>query len=151
MSHVVGYLFAVVVGYFMVGRVAKHAWIWMEEESPTSWTSGMLGGIERIIYVASLQLGKGEVIGFWLAVKVAGQWIFGQEKEPGDAMKARKVHNIVLIGNGLSILYAVVGFKMIGWLDGKDWGPAILVPLSLLLATVFCSSWIGREIQKKRA
>jgi hypothetical protein len=34
----------------------------------------VIGLVERVLYTAFLQIGQAQFIGFWLAIKVAGQW-----------------------------------------------------------------------------
>jgi hypothetical protein len=77
----VGYGFAVIIGHFCVARVVDCLWIeagWKKGEGaearPASYLPRLVGIVERVLFVASLQLGKAEFIGVWLVLKVAGQW-----------------------------------------------------------------------------
>ena len=84
-------------------------------------------------------MAKPEFIGVWLALKVAGQWQQWSEDKPyregGPTIVGRQLFNIFLIGNALSITYAVVGAQAIGWLAAHDWTLGLGMPLLLLAAS----------------
>jgi hypothetical protein len=90
-----------------------------KEYRPFAWTASIIGIIERCLYIVSLQVGKPEFIAIWLGIKTAGNW-----KGWTEGIKQRKGHRkivevdgrtvfaITLIGNSLSIGYAVVAWKI---------------------------------------
>ena len=78
---IAGYVFAVVVGHFTIRPVVDRLWQalgWTESATsdirPNHYLPELVGLVERTLYVIALQLGKGEFIGVWIALKVAGQW-----------------------------------------------------------------------------
>ena len=116
---IVGYFYAIVLGHWCTSKVVPELWRKVTNvEHKTregSYLPVLVGLLERSLYVACLQMNKGEFIGIWLALKVAGQWkiwsdgleIDGQKKE------GRLFFNIFLIGSGLNVLYAVIGWQLI--------------------------------------
>jgi len=152
-AYVIGYGFAVIIGHFLIKLVADRMWKalgWKGPEDtifrPDVWQPQVIGVVERTLYTASLQIGIGEFIGFWLAVKVAGQWNrWGEEKEyEGRPLHGRSIYQNFLIGNGLSILYSAVGFKLIEWLTNRNWLLAVSTPAALVAATIGLWFWIGQ-------
>lgn len=145
--YILGYFFAVVVAQYPISLIVDKLWRgigWTDDQvddiRPYSRTPKILGYIERSLYVGSFQLGKPEFIGIWLALKVAGQWNrWSEDKKYGEHfVPGRHTYNIFLIGNGLSIAYAITGAKLIEWCS-NDLSLAIVVPISLLLATLILS------------
>ena len=140
----IGYLFAVVVGGVLISLVSRKALHRIGMPTPgrsddaeamaNPWTAVYVGIIERILYVSSLQLGTEEFIGLWLGLKVAGGWTRWSEK--------RKIFQIFLIGSGLSVMYAAVGFKLIGWLQNCRSPEWWLVPATLVAFTVGLWAWL---------
>ena len=139
-----GYGFAVVVGHMCIATVIDGLWRG-EAGSPSDgkvrvagYLSRLIGFVERALFIATLQMGRGELIGIWLVLKVAGQWKRWTDGERvGDkVVDGRSAFNIFLIGSGLSIAYAFVGAQLIRFVIGKDWWYAVGLPLGLFLATV---------------
>jgi hypothetical protein len=139
-----GYGFAVVVGHLCIATVVDGLWRG-EAGSPSdgkvrssAYLSRLVGFVERALFVATLQMGRGELIGVWLLLKVAGQWKRWTEGEKvrDKVIDGRSSFNIFLIGSGLSIAYAFVGAQLIRLIIGKDWWYAIGLPVGLLLATL---------------
>jgi hypothetical protein len=139
-----GYGFAVIVGHWCIAVVIDG--LWRGEANippdtkvrPTGYLSRLVGFVERALFVATLQMGRGEFIGVWLVLKVAGQWKRWTDGERiGDKIiDGRSAFNIFLIGSGLSIAYAFVGAQLIRFMLGKDWWYAVGLPAGLLLATL---------------
>ena len=75
-----GYIFAVVIGHFFIRWIVDEMWKetgWdgtNYDDRPGYYQPRLVGLIERVLYLGSLQMGKPEFIGLWLALKVAGQW-----------------------------------------------------------------------------
>ncbi|HHT9132126.1 MAG TPA: hypothetical protein ACFYED_06540 [Candidatus Tripitaka californicus] len=152
-AYTIGYLFAIIVAHFSISLVVDRLWNsigWEKDKDselrPESHLPRILGCVERALYTASFQLDKSEFIGVWLALKVAGQWKrWGEDMEYGGRkIIGRTFYNIFLIGNALSIAYAIVSAKVIGWCLQREWSLAIGVPTSLLLATLVLLYWVGR-------
>lgn len=145
-SDLVGYGFSLVAEAILVKNLIETMW---EKVAPTSearsslrvfpWQGEALARVESVLYVMFLQLGLGYLIGLWVAMKVAGQW--QRWSDPGDPGAGRPtgwtVLNVFMIGNALTILYAGVGFKLIGWVEeGRVLriGATIAVVFALTLA-----------------
>ena len=156
--YAIGYLFSVLVGHFFVAMVADQMWQsigWKPAKSarfrPDAWQPRVLGVIERFLYTSSLLVGKAEFIGFWLAVKVAGQWKRWSEDQESDGVhvSGRSIYQNFLIGNGLSILFSIVGYKLIEWLPQRKYTEALCVPVSLMALTMIIYFWIRRSDAEK--
>jgi len=153
-SQTIGYAFAVVVGGLATKLVSDRMWEclgWKKHINPDNfrpdvWQPRVTGIVERVLYVATLQVGKGEFIGFWLALKVAGQWSrWTKESEPGgNGPQGRSIYQNFLIGNALSVLYALVGFKLIEWLSSGALARSLVVSLTLVICTTLLWAWISR-------
>ncbi len=144
LAPIVSYGFAVIVGHFAIRPVVDRLWRalgWMEGTAqnirPEHYLPRLVGFVERALFVASLQLGKAEFIGVWIALKVAGQWKRWGEgvNIGGRVLEGRSFYNIFLIGSGLSVAYAVVGAQMLESLKKNEWFLALGLPLALLVAT----------------
>src|SRR5918992_3144402 len=153
-AQVIGYVFAIIVGGISTKLVSDRMWEcigWKKADGhdhfrPDVWQPRVTGIVERVLYVATLQIGKGEFIGFWLALKVAGQWTrWSKEPQPGENFpQGRSIYQNFLIGNGLSVLYALVGFKIIEWVSSWMILKAIMIPASLIVSTMALWLWLGR-------
>jgi len=138
-NFLVGFYFAVVVGHYIITEIVANMWIAAtgRKDDPVSPfdTSAIIGWVERSFYIVFLLLGKPEVIGFWLTLKTAGR-IWGEERPAkkticnDNSPPTRTIYQIFLIGNALSIGYAVVGWKIIVWLP-KTPAYAVLSIISL--------------------
>ncbi|MFH0982032.1 MAG: hypothetical protein V2A79_10880 [Planctomycetota bacterium] len=145
MANILGYGFAVVVGHCATWLVSARLWADLtppleerERLRPKPYHPAIVGVIERGLYVAAIQMTAVEFIGVWLAIKVAGQWNRwgeGLRDEDQVVVTGREFFNIFLIGNGLSIAFALVGAKLITWLTSGSNSLAIIVPAILVLAT----------------
>lgn len=144
-SYILGYFFAVAVAHFPISQVVAqmkksiNQQINRNSRGPEYWQPIAIGWVERVLYVTSIQLAKPEFIGIWLTLKIAAQWHRWSRRKDG-----RAIFNIFLIGNALSILYAVTGAKLIEWSSSSEWEFIIGVPISLLLATLLFWWWLNR-------
>ena len=64
-----------------------------------------LGMLERGLYTLSIAAGEPAWIGVWIGMKTARSWNRWQDKSPESG-------NVWLFGNGLAVLWGVVG----GWI-----------------------------------
>jgi len=55
-------------------------------------------------------MGKEAFVGIWLVLKTAGRW--GEWKKP----QGRRIYNVFLVGNALSLMFGVLGALLIEWL-----------------------------------
>lgn len=150
LPYAIGYAFAVAAGGVLVGLLSREALykIGMPREAAQDpsgvnadsdamanpWTAAYVGLIERILYVASLQSGAPEFIGIWLALKVAGGWKRWSER--------RKIFQVFLIGSGFSVLYSVVGFRMIQWDISGERTLFLAVPVILVVLNLSLWGWL---------
>src|SRR6187402_2877833 len=106
-----GYAFAAIIGHMCIATVVDGLWrgeaVSNSKVRPTAYLSRLLGFVERALFVATLQMGRGELIGVWLVLKVAGQWKRWMEGEKVEdkVIEGRNSFNMFLIGSGLSIAY----------------------------------------------
>ena len=150
-AYLPGYFFSVIISSFFIKLVVDTMWKKLQmrsERHPYSWMGNAVGYIERVLYTSSWLLGKSEFIAVWLALKVAGQW-GGWTDDLTSADKKVKIsgrasYNIFLIGNGLSISYAVVGAKIVEWLTLTDQRltDSIIAPVTLIIGTLLLYIWI---------
>ena len=148
---VIGYGFAVFAEAILVKSLVETLWdciVPPSSSSPQSrplfWQGDALARIEGVLYVAFLQLGIGSLIGVWLILKVAGHWKrwLDDGDEKTQRPDGRTVFNIFLIGNALSVIYSVVGFKLIGWIEAERISQVIWVSLTVIALTLALWAWI---------
>ncbi len=82
------------------------------------------------MYTASWVLGRPEFIAVWLAMKIAGNW--------GRWDNHRQLYHVFLVGNGLCILYGVVGGLFI---EGAHWQQKWVPVVGLVVGTLLL--WVG--------
>ena len=143
-----GYAFGVVLGHSLVGMVVDQMYEnfarYMKQDlvkdgiRPQPWVPQITGVVERILFISALLMGHASFIGVWLAVKTASQWKFWNEE------KTRTRFQIFLIGNGLSILYAATGYKIIVWLGREEITIAAVVSICLVSITLLIFLWAKR-------
>ncbi len=104
---------------------------------PHPWLSPLQGHIDRVLYVVALEVGAPIFIGLWLVLKAAGHW-----RSP----ERRSQYNIFLIQSGISLLYAVVGWKMLLWARDMQWKPLIIYPVALIALTIVFYNLIPERI-----
>ena len=103
----------------------------------------IVGGLERVLYVASWLVGRPEFIGVWLALKIAGGWKawYDGRDVNGVHIEGRYHFNVFLIGCGLSVLNALTAAKAIEWLCAGDGWRALLVAGATLSLTYGLWAW----------
>lgn len=148
-AYAVGYLYSVLVGHLFIKRAVDQLWRSIgwdgdvtnneSDTRPYAWIPPITGFLERILYTSSLQLGKGEFVGVWLAIKVASQWKKWNEDEH------RCLFQIFLIGSGLGILYASAGYKIIDWVVSGSWLLALVVAISVIATSEVLRCWAARH------
>lgn len=152
--YIVGYLYSIFAGQFFILKILKpdylvhslHFDLNQKEQSEYCQYPKFVGYIERILYTTSLVCNQYAWIGIWLALKVASRWEAAKlEKEmlngksDGSSDPKEKIinnyadYNTFLIGNGLSVIYAVIGWRIIEWLKDGLVIQSILVIFSAAL------------------
>ena len=118
---VIGYGFSVFAEAILVKSLVETLWDCISPNSssnpeirPHPWQGDTLARIEGVLYVAFLQLGLGQLIGVWLALKVAGQFpdmkslpdvhltLYGAYKSSQDYAKAADSLQKYIDGGGLA-------------------------------------------------
>jgi hypothetical protein len=113
--------------------------------------------VERALYTTSWLAGFPEFVAIWLALKVAGQWDRWKQdvgttlpagaSDPHSQDAARATYTGYLLGNALSISFALVGGFTSQRLIARQWGTATVVPLAFLIATGLLYLYIRRNVR----
>jgi len=148
-----GYGFPVLVGVLLMKNVVERLWECIiprgasqTNSRPETWQPRVLAFLESVLYIAFLQLGQAWFIGVWMAFKIAGHWKRWGDSGDEKTMKppGYVVYNVFLIGNGLLIVFAYVGYKLIGWISSEQWLRALWAPTLSVLLTVILYAWLAR-------
>lgn len=125
------YFIAFILGYLLVGGVADillikyQLWVWRRSEEsdrkinnkttfdakkrePFSWLPRRVGIIERFLYTSAIIFNQLALIGIWLALKIIGEWNDKYSRPPQEEVGRVRV-NIFLVGNGLSLVFGILG------------------------------------------
>lgn len=165
-----GYFYAVIVGDRLVHGVINEMWILLREEAKStsgdppllvnqldalktfSWQVRIVGIVERVLYMVSMQIQKPEFIAIWLTLKTVARSRRWTEEE---TVPGRAVFNNFLVGNGLSILFALASVGSIEWAAGpiseRNYILAIGVPIILALSTGALYIYFRRERRRRTA
>lgn len=81
-----------------------------EYEPRNAWLPILVGFFESILYPTAWLVGRLEFIGFWIALKTAGQWKAWQQGVQDDPHEGRRRFLVFLIASALSLLFASLGF-----------------------------------------
>ena len=136
--YIAGYLFTALVGQFFIaiimGELKTKIRTYLPEikgfSKAYSWYASMVGYMDGILYITSLLAGRPAFIAAWLAFKLAGRWesvkldeeerkkiAKDQDWSPAERfITTNAEYNIFTIGNALSVIYAVAGWKIIEWM-----------------------------------
>ena len=97
-----------------------------------------VGLVERTLYTASWLVARPEFIAVWLAIKTVSDWTAWREDQEG--IPGRAIFNVVLIGSGLSILWASVGAFVVTCLQNGDLADALACVAALAAGNfiLFC-------------
>lgn len=107
-----GYVITTVGGLIVIGLILELLYRIEKEPNNFRLVGGILGVVDRLLYLTALLGGKPELIAVWLAIKTAPTWAKRKGKNV-DPISANVRWAISLIGNGLSILFAVIGYLFI--------------------------------------
>lgn len=146
LTYAFGFGFSVFVGHCFTKKVVGHLDVAIKDQDRQfRWLAEGVGYVERTLYTASWIMGEKGFIPVWLALKVAAQWKRWTDGEPPTG---RAVFSVFLIGNGLSISYAVVGAKWVEWIKHGEIWFAIVVSIALSLGTLALDCWAQKERRK---
>jgi hypothetical protein len=157
--YAIGFGFALIVGQIFIGQISVSMYTELGiRNRERAWQSVLLGWIERILFIASLQLGIHEFIAVWLGVKTAGGWKHWSEEywehtnSDGRKIKVlgRHTFNIFLLNQALSIGFAGVGWKLIVWLNQCAWEKAIAIGVSTLIGSTILLIIVKQRCNKPK-
>jgi hypothetical protein len=147
-----GYFYSVFVGGLIIYFIVDVAWKVFETHKESeirkkfNYATILSGCIDRIIYTTSIVFCSKEFIAVWIGIRVISHWskwdginINGEiAPQPKDGeiekYKGRARYQIFLAGNGLSIMFGVLGGQIINWVNNKNY----IYPIgySLLLSNI---------------
>ncbi len=147
--HFVGYFFCVLISQF-VGRITNLMKP-SEQQNLGSWQVKMLGCVEQILYITALLIGQWQLIGVWLAMKVAGKWkAWDVEFKKAEGTKEYgEVLYGYLVGIGVSLLIASSGYIYI--LGSTQDSELVLPGVTLFLLALFVCARIAACRSNRRA
>ena len=157
LGFIVGYLFAAFVGCWGTSLIVNEMWRCVGWEGPEhielrpitwKWQPVLVGILERVLYIASLQFGYGEFIGVWLLVKIAARWS-KWDKPVGSLNRQRRlegyhIYQIFLIGNALSISFAAIGFLQINLVSEGKIVELVAASILPVLGVLCIKVWLKR-------
>lgn len=130
---VAGYSFALVGGYLYLTRIVELLWSLDEDRAPRylPQVPGLIGLVERALYMTAFLMALPGFIAVWLVLKVATDWKL--ERHWGDSPQL--VHGVFFVGSGLSLLYAAIGVVIIELGAANQWLVATGLAVLLLIAS----------------
>ncbi len=138
--YVIGYFIAVVLGHILVWPTVKTMWEAYPNGKPNKKNfklSGVLGCVERTLYVACLSSGHAGFIAVWLGLKLMGKWRFAGEKNNVSTSGSGTVNlNLLLVGSALSLAYGALGAYSIRWLLMEEYIFLAVATLALVAGTL---------------
>lgn len=142
LPYIFGYTFAVVLAHWPIKKVRDAALETILARNAQETKSNkfyarpyyacVVGIIERPLYIASLQMGYPEFIALWIGAKIAGGWKGWENQNQG-----RDIFNAFMVGNALSLGYAVWGFQVTKWFYTDSYKGLI----SAISGIIILSSW----------
>lgn len=144
------YFYGIVIGHFCISNIINLLWEIQNKnenenksmrprEQSIKTISGILGFIERTLYIQALNFNVFAFIPVWLTLKTVSQW---------DTWKkgvGRVYFNIFLIGSGLNLIFSFSSFLIIKIiLDIPDESQCLLITASALfpvLLTIIIDIW----------
>ncbi len=147
-----GYFYSVFVGGLIIYFIVDVAWKVFETHKEGeirkkfNYATILSGCIDRIIYTTSIVFCSKEFIAVWIGIRVISHWSKwdginineGNNTQSKDVdvekYKGRARYQIFLAGNGLSIMFGVLGGQIINWVSDKNF----IYPIgySLLLSNI---------------
>ena len=107
---------------------------------------GIVGYVERLLYIIAFSMGQPIFIGIWLTLKTAARWEEWTKPDP-EKIPGRATYNVFLVGSGLSILYAFIGWQLIYLGSEHEYIKMILAPLGLVIFSYFVNHHIEKKLE----
>jgi hypothetical protein len=148
-----GFIYALLIGQLLIPRVTNLMYDLVDPQFKArfkhKWQPSIIGIIERTLYIPSLLGGHAGFIGLWIGLKVGIPYIRWADNndDESDPARGRSLFMNSLYGNALSILYSVVGYLIILWLNKGDIKSAVMV--AVILSGFNVILWIGLKIYQK--
>ena len=140
----VGFLFSTILGHYFIKPIVDSLWEIIGNKKLGRRTNDTLrivqGCIERFLYTA-FYMGNPLLIGLWPGLKVASRWKEWSQK-PG--------FDVSLTGTGLSIIYGVVGAKLIQWLRNEEWLKSAIIGIAVVILSWSLKKWIENRNNNQR-
>lgn len=141
----IGAYFIIIVASFPIKATYVKMWeSYGEFEKRTDIFSGIVGNMERIIYVTAITQGSLEVVAVWLGLKTATQW----KRWADENLKAQGAYNVFLVGNGLSVLFSMAGSSLVILYKEKfsiEWYAILIIGIFISLCGFWL--WLHRKIK----
>jgi hypothetical protein len=156
-AEVIGYGFSLVGDAILAKNLVETLWKKVAPKADASnevrrfpWQGEALARIEALLYVAFLEFGLGYLIGVWVSLKVVGQWgrWNGQTSTAGGRPEGWAVFNVFLIGNALTVFYALVGFALIGMVQANQVVRVVGTIVVVFALTIAFWAWISGQKSK---
>ena len=142
----IGFLYSIIVGAALIYPIMHLMWDILRVQArkdasdsslnPNEWQTVLIGVIERSLYLATIAIGRAEFVALWLTLKTVSQ-----SKRWSQDATGRAIYNNFLVGNGLSILFSLVGAGFIYWAAGpkleRNETLAALVLIAPIVLAVF--------------
>lgn len=153
-----GLIFAMLVGDYFTKCVAsllkrsikKDLGKDYEHYSKYSFSGRSVGFIERALFLAAFLNDKAiGIIGVWLALKAANQWIMWRGQKGKKAFVGRAIYNNFLINSAHSLIYSYAGYKIISWLQDGKYSLAIFVATITVLSSIVFYFWLEHLMRHK--
>jgi hypothetical protein len=149
-----GFFYALFIGQLLIPMVTELMYDLVDPEFKGKfkhkWQPYIVGLIERSLYILSLLGGHAAFIALWVGLKVGIPYFRWTDPaaDKDEIAKGRTLFMNSLYGNALSILYSVVGYLIILWLDKCDIKRAVIV--ALILSGFNVALWMGLKIYQNR-
>lgn len=154
-AYLLGFSYSILLGAVVTKRVLDRFYSGYESGRTTeNWRSGVVGVAERALYTTSWLLAVPQFIAIWLALKVAGQWDRWKSDWASKARQvdqkaardtARAMYAGYLLGNALSIAFAVAGALLVQELLRLRWLSALAIAVVLPLAVALLYLYIRAQ------
>ncbi len=145
--YLIGYAIAIVLGHILVKPTVDAMWVAVygketlkRLKSKNRWLTGVLGCVERTLYVACISAGHAGFIAVWLGLKLVGNWRFLGQSNPKDtadpSVPGTVDLNLLLVGSALSLAYGALGAQLIEWTSQHEWLLSSAATLALAAGTL---------------
>lgn len=142
-QYFVGYFYGIMIAHFCISCIIKQLWKSIPDQPKKNrWLAGIVGWIERALFIIAILNCAYGFIGIWLILKAAAQW----RRYSDTQSKGKIASNIFIIGSGLSVIFAIVGAKLIDWLkEDVEISKIVIIPLIVILFSLLIKLYIEKQ------